>query len=445
MTKYAMVETLQLRGTLEGHNGWVTSLSTCAQSPDVLISGSRDKTVMVWQLTPDSEEEYAHAKRSLRGHSHIVEDVSISQDGCYVISASWDKTLRLWDLNDGSSQRFVGHTGDVLSCDFASDNRMVVSGSRDKTIKVWNVIGDTLYTIEGAHAHSDWVSSVRITPHLDEFKIISAGHDKLVKVSTNKDNGGDDVIYFCYFRVASCGNEAHQTTKISDPDANFTGMGYRQGFPSSRLRRSRGIRILRNSCTRWNPLCISWQGRCHLHVVRLPIAVHVLSSWWRGGECSRILPISLLACCCDPLFHQDLRLARACGTRGAAPRDLHLFQGTCASVPLMVCRWPGSFRRLQRQQHSCLASHAISVSSRYKHLIYSCFLVDLTDLLMFQYRHSEKGFLRVKNGKIDDAHRHSLNVYIRYCVKLTPVPGHVKFHVLSAFGPPADVYAGRAP
>lgn len=183
-------ETLQLRGTLEGHNGWVTSLATCDQDPDLLVSGSRDKSVIVWRLSP-SEENYGVAKRSLRGHSHIVEDVAISNDGCYVLSASWDKTLRLWDLSDGTSTRFVGHTGDVLSCDFTSDNLMVVSSSRDKTVRLWNVLGDPVFVIDGPQSHSDWVSAVSVTPTTDERAplVLSASHDKTIKVSLQDHRG----------------------------------------------------------------------------------------------------------------------------------------------------------------------------------------------------------------------------------------------------------------
>lgn len=40
----------------------------------------------------------------------------ISSDGQFALSSSWDKTLRLWDLNTGlTTRKFVGHTGDVLS------------------------------------------------------------------------------------------------------------------------------------------------------------------------------------------------------------------------------------------------------------------------------------------------------------------------------------------
>lgn len=178
-------EVLVLRATLEGHNGWVTSLATSSTNPDILLSASRDKSLIIWNLTRD-EEAYGVPKRSLTGHSHIIEDVAISQDGSYAISASWDKTLRLWDLSSGKTlKRFVGHSGDVLSVAFSPDNRQIVSAGRDRQIKVWNTLGECKYTFADNKGHGDWISTVRFSP--DESKdysaIISAGWDKLVKVS----------------------------------------------------------------------------------------------------------------------------------------------------------------------------------------------------------------------------------------------------------------------
>uniref|UniRef100_A0A4X1TXG2 Small ribosomal subunit protein RACK1 n=2 Tax=Boreoeutheria TaxID=1437010 RepID=A0A4X1TXG2_PIG len=143
-----MTEQMTLRGTLKGHNGWVTQIATTPQFPDMILSASRDKTIIMWKLTRD-ETNYGIPQRALRGHSHFVSDVVISSDGQFALSGSWDGTLRLWDLTTGTTtRRFVGHTKDVLSVAFSSDNRQIVSGSRDKTIKLWNTLGVCKYTVQ---------------------------------------------------------------------------------------------------------------------------------------------------------------------------------------------------------------------------------------------------------------------------------------------------------
>lgn len=180
-------EVLVLRGTLKGHNGWVTSLSTSATQPDLLLSGSRDKTLIKWKLNLDGENEnYGIPVKSFYGHSHIIQDVTISLDGAYALSASWDKTMRLWDLDSGNcTQTFLGHEGDVLSVSIAKNSRLIVSSSRDKTIKVWNTIGECMATLRD---HKNWVSVVRISPSEESPVVISASWDKTLKVSFLNDD-----------------------------------------------------------------------------------------------------------------------------------------------------------------------------------------------------------------------------------------------------------------
>jgi len=172
---------LVLSGSLTGHNGWVTQIATNNSFPDTILSSSRDKTMIVWKLTRE-DSNYGVPHKRLRGHGHFITDVALSQDGQYALSGSWDKTLRLWDLNVGKwTRRFEGHTKDVLSVAFSGDNRQIISGSRDKTIKLWNTLAHCKYTIDN-NGHSDWVSCVRFSPNNLNPTIVSAGWDKSVKV-----------------------------------------------------------------------------------------------------------------------------------------------------------------------------------------------------------------------------------------------------------------------
>jgi len=214
------MDQMTLRGTLKGHNGWVTQIATTPQDPNQILSASRDKTLILWELTRDDEMNYGVPKRSLCGHNHFVSDVVMSSDGQFALSGSWDKTLRLWDLNAGvTTRQFVGHTKDVLSVAFSADNRQIVSGSRDNTIKLWNTLGQCKYTIQD-ESHSEWVSCVRFSPNTQNPIIVSCGWDKMVKV-WNLTN--------CKLKTNHFGHTGYLNTVTVSPDGSLCASGGKDG------------------------------------------------------------------------------------------------------------------------------------------------------------------------------------------------------------------------
>jgi guanine nucleotide-binding protein subunit beta-2-like 1 protein len=219
MSAAAAADHLTLKGELKGHGGWVTAIATTGEVPDMVLSASRDKSVIVWTLTRE-EEKYGFAKRRLKGHSHFVQDVAISSDGQFALSGSWDGTLRLWDLNSGqTTRRFIGHTKDVLSVAFSADNRQIVSGSRDKAINLWNTLGQLKFVIN-EDGHKEWVSCVRFSPNPATPLIVSAGWDKVVKVwNLNQ----------CKLRTNLIGHTGYVNTVTVSPDGSLCASGGKDG------------------------------------------------------------------------------------------------------------------------------------------------------------------------------------------------------------------------
>jgi WD40 repeat protein len=158
--------------TLEGHSD---SVYCVAMSPDGrrTISASLDRTLKVWDL------ETGRELRTLQGHSDSVYGVAVSPDGRRAVSASSDKMIKVWDLETGRELRTLqGHSDSVISVAVSPDGRRAVSASSDKTLKVWDLeTGRELRTLQG---HSRRVEGVALSP--DGQRAVSASWDNTLKV-----------------------------------------------------------------------------------------------------------------------------------------------------------------------------------------------------------------------------------------------------------------------
>jgi WD40 repeat protein len=57
-----------------------------------------------------------------------------------IVSGSGDKTVKVWDAQTGQETLTLkGHTSPVMSVSFNSDGKRIVSGSFDKTVQIWDI------------------------------------------------------------------------------------------------------------------------------------------------------------------------------------------------------------------------------------------------------------------------------------------------------------------
>ena len=120
---------------LRGHRGAVEQVVFSPEpGQPKLVSASDDRTLRVWDL---SRGEVQHI---LKGHTNFVVAAAISPDGRLLASGGRDRTLRLWDMADGRQQRVIQvHDGWVTGVDFDSSGKRLASASEDGTVRIWDV------------------------------------------------------------------------------------------------------------------------------------------------------------------------------------------------------------------------------------------------------------------------------------------------------------------
>ncbi|CAH8553037.1 unnamed protein product [Schistosoma guineensis] len=138
---------------------------------NILVTCSKDRSIAVWDMGPWPKD--VQLRQVLVGHRAAVNVVDF--DDKYIVSASGDRTIKVWATDTCAYVRtLTGHRRGIACLQYR--DRLVVSGSSDNTIRIWDIeTGVCFRVLEG---HEELVRCIRF----DSKRIVSGAYDGKIKV-----------------------------------------------------------------------------------------------------------------------------------------------------------------------------------------------------------------------------------------------------------------------
>jgi hypothetical protein len=166
------LETKNLVRTIK-NNSMGRIMSIVLLDSDTLLIGSENNIQTI-------KYEDGTCKSSMSGHTALVRDLYVVEDKQHVISASDDKSVRLWSLTEQKCLKtFTGHSHSTNKVLLFNPN-IIVSASDDHSIRFWNIAdGNCVKVLTG---HEGWVIHITI---LIDGTLLSCGADKTIRLWGN--------------------------------------------------------------------------------------------------------------------------------------------------------------------------------------------------------------------------------------------------------------------
>ncbi len=152
---------------LGGLPGVALSVEFSPDGKQILTSNSPQNSAITFSV------ETGQILHEYKGHTDIVYSSRYSLDGNFIVTASNDKSVRVWDVSTGNLIKlFSGHKAPATMARFSHDNKNVVSASEDQTARIWDMQSNNSIVILG---HKRGITDVDFSP--DGASVVTSSYD----------------------------------------------------------------------------------------------------------------------------------------------------------------------------------------------------------------------------------------------------------------------------
>lgn len=166
---------------IAAHDDQVSSLAFSPADPDVLVSGSHDGTIKVWDWTIDSSQLVHRMDAGSK-----VTSLDIRGNDGRIASGDYDGRIRFWNLDTGEEMNsaILGHTFIVGDVDFSPDGETLLSAGYDEKVRLWTIrTGQAQQTFDLSNEKAGFVFAAEfVNPDGPQPQIAIASYDGRVRL-----------------------------------------------------------------------------------------------------------------------------------------------------------------------------------------------------------------------------------------------------------------------
>jgi U3 small nucleolar RNA-associated protein 12 len=165
--KVFFVDTLKLYLNLYGHKLPVLSMDISYDSK-LIVTSSADKNIRIWGL------DFGDCHKALFGHQDSILQVAFvphnsDGNGHHFFSASKDRTIKYWDADKFEQiQRIDGHHGEIWALAVSRSGTTLISASHDKSIRVWQETDEQIFLEEEREKELEELYESTLTTSLEQ-------------------------------------------------------------------------------------------------------------------------------------------------------------------------------------------------------------------------------------------------------------------------------------